>query len=56
MFCVISCKLSLHSLKSYKFSSSCKFISLKPLMEHSKTLKCKHACLKMIDFFSPGHL
>lgn len=20
-------------------------------MEHSKTLKCKHACLKMIDFF-----
>lgn len=51
MDCVISCKLSLHTiLKSYKFNS-CKFISLKLLMEHSKTLKCKHACLKMIDFF-----
>lgn len=37
MFCVISCKLSLHSLKSYKFSSNCKFISLKPLIEHLKT-------------------
>lgn len=54
MDCVISCKLSLHTiLKSYKFNS-CKFISLKLLMEHSKTLKCKHACLIMIDFFHQG--